>query len=326
LTRPTLTRWCGERDVRGLTGLRDYLAARLAKLGGRRPKRGASPDALRAALDWCVRLLELPAWLALEAGSSPHDLAEAIAQRFELDLALRPTASTWAVDVRETRRWMRRWVEEAQGIALPLPDALREVLDRCARDAGRSSARGPLGDGVRVMTLHASKGLEFRHVFLAGVNEGLLPLSSAWRDPDTLAEEKRLLFVGLTRARDSVEISWYRQPPRPDARPEPSSFLHHLPAEAVRWLHADDLAARSAPPVTGAPVAALRGEESAEGGAGEGWQVGQQARHRRYGVGTITEVTDAQVAVEFPGRGTKRFALSLCPLEPCGTANAGGAP
>lgn len=140
-------------------------------------------------------------------------------------------------------------------------------------------------------------------MFLAGANAGLIPLASAWRDAAQLAEERRLLFVGLTRARDTVEISYLTQPSRPDVLPEPSSFLADVPPDAIRWLTPDQVAERTRDPK---PAAA----------ASSKWTVGQRVRHRRYGEGEVVAANQTQVTVAFGPRGQKSFSPIACPLQP----------
>jgi superfamily I DNA/RNA helicase len=82
-------------------------------------------------------------------------------------------------------------------------------------------------DAVRVLTLHGAKGLEFRHVFIPGLNRGILPLELPDRWTDA-AEERRLLYVGITRARDGVELSYPANPHQFGARGEPSPVLEPL--------------------------------------------------------------------------------------------------
>ena len=91
-------------------------------------------------------------------------------------------------------------------------------------------------EAVRLSTLHAAKGLEWRVVFLSGVNQGLLPLGRGFHlDVAHDAEERCLLFVGITRARDCVEISYHARPHEPLAVGDPSDFLAALPADVVDW-------------------------------------------------------------------------------------------
>lgn len=88
-------------------------------------------------------------------------------------------------------------------------------------------------ESVKLMTLHASKGLEFSHVFITGVNKGLIPLMT--RDMDGEEEERRLFFVGITRARDYLELSYYTNPGIYRAMPGESHYLRMIPARLVKW-------------------------------------------------------------------------------------------
>ena len=86
-----------------------------------------------------------------------------------------------------------------------------------------------------MMTLHNAKGLEFPYVFISGLEEGLFPLSRAYDDPDTLEEERRLFYVGITRAREKLYLTHTRSRRRLGTIQEstPSSFLTPIPAELL---------------------------------------------------------------------------------------------
>ncbi|MCB1954155.1 MAG: UvrD-helicase domain-containing protein [Rhodocyclaceae bacterium] len=92
-------------------------------------------------------------------------------------------------------------------------------------------------DGVQLATLHASKGLEFKHVFLIGVEEGVLPHQSSI-DEDKVEEERRLMYVGITRAQRSLQISWCerRKSGKEIRTCEPSRFIEEMGSEGVRTL------------------------------------------------------------------------------------------
>ena len=96
------------------------------------------------------------------------------------------------------------------------------------------------GQQVRLMTLHGSKGLEFPHVFLAGVEEELLPHRNSLEE-NAEAEERRLMYVGITRARESLTLSFARHRRRygEAVACEPSRFLDELPKELLDWRGAD---------------------------------------------------------------------------------------
>ncbi|MCG8468309.1 MAG: UvrD-helicase domain-containing protein [Gemmatimonadetes bacterium] len=116
--------------------------------------------------------------------------------------------------------------EEASELELYLQTvALRSDLDEADFD----------GDAVTLMTLHNAKGLEFPVVFLAGLEEGLFPLSRAIESDDGLEEERRLFYVGVTRAMDALTLSYADQRWRAgmESRSAPSSFLDELPSEYI---------------------------------------------------------------------------------------------
>ena len=83
----------------------------------------------------------------------------------------------------------------------------------------------PNADAITLMTLHNAKGLEFPVVFIAGMEEGLFPLSRAYDEPDALEEERRLFYVGITRAEDKLSISWARQRRRASSNARAWAFV-----------------------------------------------------------------------------------------------------
>lgn len=138
------------------------------------------------------------------------------------------------------------------------PADARNDATAAAKAAAKADAvagrRAPDADAVRLLTLHAAKGLEWRHVFLSGINQGLLPLGRGLQlDVAHDAEERRLLFVGITRARDRVEISYHARPHERTAVGDPSDFLAALPADVVDWCKANE-PAPAAPPAPPTPA------------------------------------------------------------------------
>jgi DNA helicase II / ATP-dependent DNA helicase PcrA len=158
-------------------------------------------------------------------------------------------------------------------------------------------------NAVTMMTLHSSKGLEFPVVFLVGLEEGLFPNFRSLNDPASLEEERRLCYVGITRAQEILYISYARERRLYGSR-EPaiaSQFLGELPQEllqsnmkkAIRRQVATPKAAKtdpSTPPLQ--------------------WQVGEQVLHGKFGVGEVTHVFGAEgkvsLAVKFEGVATKK--------------------
>ncbi|HEY4178735.1 MAG TPA: ATP-dependent helicase [Kofleriaceae bacterium] len=159
--------------------------------------------------------------------------------------------------------------------------------------------------GVRLLTIHAAKGLEFTRVFLSGANVGVMPLLS--RDPDgpgdrsDPAEERRLLFVALTRAREAVEISYQARPHIHGAFGVASPLLLLLPAHVV--TRDDSSSVGSAPEPAPAP-SAVPGD----------WQIGQHVRHVRYGRGTVVTISGDTIDCDFGKLGPRAFPRALCPL------------
>ena len=128
--------------------------------------------------------------------------------------------------------WMRRIAEqttEDKSLAdLVAHMSLMDILDR---DEGEIQA-----DCVHLLTLHAAKGLEFPHVFLAGMEESLLPHRTSV-EADDISEERRLAYVGITRARETLTFTYAAKRKRGGemmAR-EPSRFLSELPADDLQW-------------------------------------------------------------------------------------------
>ena len=196
---------------------------------------------------------------------------------------------------------------------------LAEFLDHAAlvSDADDYDERAR----VTLMTLHSAKGLEFDLVFLVGLEEGLFPHKLSLNDDEAIEEERRLCYVGMTRAKDRLVLSWACQ--RRGYGKEsfegtsPSRFLREIPAELLE---------RS---VAAVPVAkprttwenAVNSVESAERfvQAHHRWARGTRVRHPTYGVGTILACEgagdDKKVTVSFPGYGQKKFVERQATLE-----------
>jgi len=156
------------------------------------------------------------------AGSVLEDLLRAIGYETWLFSHLDPReAETKWRNVRDFVDWLSRKGENDDKNLLELTQtiALISMLDK----------EDPDFDGVQLATLHASKGLEFKHVFMIGVEEGLLPHQSSI-DEDKIEEERRLMYVGITRAQRSLHISWCekRKAGREMRTCEPSRFIEEM--------------------------------------------------------------------------------------------------
>ncbi len=260
------------------------------------------------------RWLDLAAWLAVQ----PLDgLETRLFDHLELQELLRPTSARHEHDVADARMFLNRLVAWQTAHGQAGLDGWQNALDLLA--LGGLNALGetadPALDAVALLTLHAAKGLEFRQVFISGCNQGVIPLTSAWGDAEVEAEERRLLFVGLTRAKDGVELSYHNQPAHPQAAPVASPYLYQLPAHTVDWQdrgqdqgqdrRQEDVVAPRVE-VVEAPVEDLP------------WPVGMQVRHPRYGVGIVTVSGVEAVEVKFEKLGERSFERAFCPLVALG--------
>ena len=186
--------------------------------------------------------------------------------------------------------------EEREGLGL------REFLDRTFLLADTDSIRDDTP--VLLMTLHAAKGLEFDTVFLVGMEEGLIPHLRAVLDPGQMEEERRLCYVGMTRARNRLILTRARERSYYGDRRAtlPSRFLSEIPEECFDG----GTAVRLKETVPTGPVARFR--------------PGQGVTHDRFGPGTVVRVegsgADAKLTVSFVGRGATRLLARYAGLRP----------
>jgi DNA helicase-2/ATP-dependent DNA helicase PcrA len=198
------------------------------------------------------------------------------------------------------------------------------------------AAEGAEGEqsALTLMTLHSAKGLEFPVVFLLGLEDGIFPHVRALGDPDELEEERRLCYVGITRARERLYLchAWSRTLFGATDYYPPSRFLSEIPEELVHVLgeartrrsergpraHREAVvsaAIRSSerPMTAPAPPAGARGAEQM------GLRVGDDVAHDKFGEGVILELIGAgdttEAVVNFRDVGEKRLLLAWAPLQ-----------
>jgi len=174
---------------------------------------------------------------------------------------------------------------------------------------------------ITMMTLHAAKGLEFPVVFLVGMEEGVFPHSRAVWEPGEIEEERRLAYVGMTRAEELLFLTCARQRTLYGSTNlnAMSRFIEEIPEHlrkdltfvGVRGL-LDEGAGDASETAEAEPAQGLPG----------GFRPGQRVRHKHFGVGTVVRVEpsgrDEKVTVAFPDQGIRTFIRSLAPLEPAG--------
>lgn len=176
-------------------------------------------------------------------------------------------------------------------------DLLLAFLTQAVLDAGEAQAQDN-EDAVQLMTLHSAKGLEFEHVFMVGMEEELFPDRRNIDDPVRLEEERRLAYVGMTRAKKHLHLSCAerRRFMGTESYPRPSRFIAEIPEHLLESLRRPAFADMRAP----APTAL---ERSAA------YRVGQNVVHAAFGEGVITEIRGSgehtQVLVHFQEGGDK---------------------
>jgi DNA helicase-2/ATP-dependent DNA helicase PcrA len=167
--------------------------------------------------------------------------------------------------------------------------------------------------GVTLMTLHSAKGLEFPVVFLTGMEEGVFPHSRSLNDPEEVEEERRLCYVGITRAKERLVLSYaLHRRLQGYGGAEPSRFLLELPESQLTLLNASR--PEAAPPA--APAAAPSGDDA---GDDFPFRLGAKLRHARWGEGLLVglqrEGSDVIATVNFASVGRKRLSLAYAHLE-----------
>ena len=187
-----------------------------------------------------------------------------------------------------------------------------EYLDAVALATDADAAAS--GGAVTLSTLHAAKGLEFAQVFLAGLEEGFLPHGNSAEDDEELEEERRLLYVGMTRAKDSLTITLADRRlvyGRIESR-RPSRFLDEIPKAALE----EQVFGRPAPTIFSARTRAYEDESQEE----RPLRRGKRVRHPRYGYGVIlTEEgsgEETRLTVYFDRAGKKKFVARYADLTP----------
>ena len=159
--------------------------------------------------------------------------AEEIWNYFFLDSYLHPTTADYRENRALVRDFLQRMIAYQEEKKEKVLDGFREFLNLSSL-YGIHILQKEIhneDDSVKLMTLHASKGLEFSYVFITGVNYGLIPLQTKSFEEEE--EEQRLFFVGITRAKEHLELSYYTNPGQYRAMPGPSRFLRMIPGKLV---------------------------------------------------------------------------------------------
>ena len=190
---------------------------------------------------------------------------------------------------------------------------LTAFLTHASLEAGEEQA-SPHQSYVEMMTLHSPKGLEFPRVFIVGMEEEIFPSSRSMMDMERLEEERRLAYVGITRAKQKLTLC-YAESRRLYAKEErhfPSRFLNELPKECVREVRIRGTVTRA---YNQAMVGQLKQETLL---SDSGWRVGQKVKHEKFGQGTIINIEGAEnntrLQIAFQGQGIKWLIAHLAKL------------
>ena len=328
----TLELLAGEARSAGVPLLE--MSRRLATVSGIRP-------ATRTALEALVATVDRVRALAVDSGVD--QLLLEVIRETRYDEALRgegPEGLDRLDNVRELVTSAAEVLVDDGGEVGLRP--LDHFLQRASLVAGVDQL-GPDADAVTMMTVHTAKGLEYPLVCVTGLEDGLFPLFRTFDAPEALEEERRLLYVAITRAGERLQLSWARQRRRNgELLPGTlSSFLKGAPqahvtkAATVRARASARLASpfaggwdESASARRAAPRWAPRGGERVPSFVEEeasqdlpAFILGERVRHGRFGSGTIAEVSgsgkDAKVTVDFDDEtvGRKRLVIAFAGLE-----------
>ncbi|MEU1704545.1 DNA helicase PcrA [Streptomyces sp. NPDC005706] len=273
----------------------------------------------------------------VESGAGPATVLEAILERTgylaELQNSTDPQDETRIENLQELAAVALEFEQErAEGEAGTLADFLEQVALVADSDQIPDEEDG---DGViTLMTLHTAKGLEFPVVFLTGMEDGVFPHMRALGQTKELEEERRLAYVGITRARERLYLTrsamrsaWGQ----PSYNP-PSRFLEEIPATHLEWKRTGAMAPVSSGPAAGvaASLSSSRSRSAASGASGFATRrsaekpvvalaVGDRVTHDQFGLGTVVAVKgtggNAEATIDFGDTKPKRLLLRYAPVE-----------
>jgi len=207
-------------------------------------------------------------------------------------------------------------------------DPLTAFLTHAALEAGEHQA-GEGQEALQLMTMHSAKGLEFHAVFVSGLEEGLFPHEQSLAEKQGLEEERRLMYVALTRARRRLYLSFAqtRLLHGQTRYSLPSRFIEEIPQPLLKWLTprfaekkkvvSHFTAGSFAKPPKRDPR--FGGAPAGTGGAPGGFRIGQNVVHAKFGAGVVVDAegqgSDARVQVNFGRQGVKWLAVAVAKLQ-----------
>jgi DNA helicase-2/ATP-dependent DNA helicase PcrA len=197
---------------------------------------------------------------------------------------------------------------------------LTQFLTHASLEAGEHQAEAGR-DALQLMTVHAAKGLEFQAVFISGVEEGLFPHEQSSYEANGLEEERRLMYVAVTRARQRLYLN-HAQSRMLHGQVRygiPSRFLDEIPEELLKHLNAKPVAKPSMGRDYNELPAVMGKHKSAEQKSAMPWKIGQSVAHAKFGQGVVVSyegnANDMRVQVNFGPEGLKWLAMEYAKLE-----------
>lgn len=275
----------------------------------------------------------------LESKQISVDRSQKIFDYFQMKEALRPSLESYEKDGRYVQEFLEKMCGQNQSLeqiksflnsaalyGMKLEDGEEEPgIERT--NEGEAEEKTDAKERVHLMTLHASKGLEFDTVFLIGVNPGLIPIRSKSYEQEE--EERRLFFVGMTRAKNTLELSWYTNPGEVGVIGEYSRYLKMIPPHLLSWDGEDtppeereaEERRKNLQKMRRAVGEEIRKKEQTKENLEESRKqntekkIQRRARHVKYGIGIVTSEDNMTIEVEFEGYGKKQFLKAFSEVE-----------
>ena len=263
--------------------------------------------------------------------------AEDLWNYFSLEDHLHPTTALYVEDRTYVMDFLERMITYQKEQQKNVVEGFSEFLNMASL-YGMNILKKEIhneNDTVKLMTLHASKGLEFSHVFITGVNYGLIPLQTKSFEEEE--EEQRLFFVGITRAKEHLELSYYTSPGQYRAAPGPSRYLRMIPGNLVEGQEKDKESSATHLQDLKRQILAERGEHrelqeagKISGGKNPSANTGtknisagnetvttekRRVRHPKYGTGSVVREDDMMLTVDFDDYGEKELMKMFGGLE-----------
>ena len=221
--------------------------------------------------------------------------------------------------------------------ALPaVMSALSAFLSHASLEAGDNQASAG-ADALQMMTVHSAKGLEFDNVFITGLEEGLFPHESSAKEDNGVEEERRLMYVAITRARNRLYMSFAqtRMLHGQTRYNMKSRFFDELPEASLKWLstkvqaHWSPKSAWDVQPLAMVSVGSdnavaqkIAQKIAQKAASGPGWRIGESVVHVKFGEGVIVNLegggSNARAQINFGQYGMKVLDLSIAKLERLG--------